>query len=89
MPPICDQQEWHQTVFPLLEETLLICGLGRKLGIVCFHPAYNTPSPAFLARHRFGHMHGLPTLRRYKHTGYPLQLDFSFTVANGNNVQVA
>ena len=55
--------EWRDDVFPLLEESLLACGLGRTLGIVCFHPSYTTPPPAFLARRRFGHMHGLPTLR--------------------------
>lgn len=58
-------EEWHRDVFPLLEETALAAGLGRTLGIVCFHPAYQVPSPEFLARHRFGHMHGVPTLRRW------------------------
>jgi len=54
---------WHQDVFPALEASVLASGLGRKLGVVCFHPAYDTPSPAFLRRNRFGHMHGPSKLR--------------------------
>uniref|UniRef100_A0A6V2VCB8 Uncharacterized protein n=1 Tax=Emiliania huxleyi TaxID=2903 RepID=A0A6V2VCB8_EMIHU len=81
--------EWHRTVFPLLEASVLAAGLGRTLGavlrsppavvaqaprsyprlieagIVCFHPQYETPSDAWLARHRFGHMHSPSKLRRY------------------------
>ena len=49
-------EEWHRTIFPLLEETILACGLGRTVGVVCFHPAYAIPPPEFLARHRFGHI---------------------------------
>lgn len=83
--------EWHRTVFPLLEASVLAAGLGRTLGavlrsppavvaqaprshprlieagIVCFHPQYETPSDAWLARHRFGHMHSPSKLRRYLH----------------------
>ena len=32
---------------------------------MCFHPQYETPSDAWLARHRFGHMHSPSKLRRY------------------------
>ena len=48
-----------------LEESVLHARLGRTLGIVCFHPAYETPSEAWLAKHRFGHMHAPSKLRRY------------------------
>ena len=57
--------EWHRTVFPLLEASVLAAGLGRTLGIVCFHPRYETPSEKWLATHRFGHMYAPATLRRY------------------------
>ena len=43
----------------------IAAGLGRQLGIVCFHPAYVTPDEAWLARHRFGHMHSARKLRGY------------------------
>lgn len=56
---------WRDVVFPSLESSVLAAGLGRTLGVVCFHPRYATPPPSFLARQRFGHMHGGPTLRRY------------------------
>ena len=32
-----------ELVFPLLESSVLSAGLGRTLGIVCFHPEYSTP----------------------------------------------
>lgn len=57
--------EWRDTIFPLLESGVIAAGLGRTVGIVCFHPAYDVPSPAYLAKHRFGHMHSLATLRRW------------------------
>lgn len=56
-------EEWRDVVFPMLEESLLASDLGRELGVVCFHPLYETPSREFLARHRFGHMHATETLR--------------------------
>ena len=52
-------------VFPLLEQGVLAAGLGRTIGIVSFHPAYEVPPPAILAKRRFGHMHSLATLRRW------------------------
>ena len=55
-------EEWHASVFPALEASVLAAGLGRDLGVVCFHPAYSTPPPEFLRRHRFGHMHPPPKL---------------------------
>jgi len=63
--PAWDDQwhSWHQDVFPALEASVLASGLGRELGVVCFHPAYDTPSPAFLRKNRFGHMHGPSKLR--------------------------
>ena len=57
--------EWCELVFPLLESSVLSAGLGRTLGIVCFHPEYSTPDAAYLARHRFGHMHSTDRLRRW------------------------
>ena len=57
--------EWYGLVFPLLECSVLSAGLGRTLGIVCFHPDYSTPDAAYLARHRFGHMHSTERLRRW------------------------
>lgn len=60
-----DFEAWSSTVFPLLEESVLVGKLGRELGIVCFHPHYSTPSDAWLARHRFGHMHSPTKLRAY------------------------
>ena len=54
-----------ELVFPLLESSVLSAGLGRTLGIVCFHPEYSTPDAAYLARHRFGHMHSTDRLRRW------------------------
>lgn len=56
-------EAWRDEVFPLLESGVLAAGLGRTLGIVCFHPGYTVPSPMHLARNRFGHMRSLGTLR--------------------------
>lgn len=56
---------WHQDVFPALESSVLASGLGRVLGVVCFHPSYSTPSLEFLRRNRFGHMHGPAKLRTW------------------------
>lgn len=56
---------WRDDIFPTLEASVLSAGLGRTLGVVCFHPEYATPPPSFLARQRFGHMYGVPTLRKY------------------------
>jgi hypothetical protein len=58
-------EEWYRDVFPLIEASVLAAGLGRSLGIVCFHPDYVTPSDEWLARHRFGHMHPTGRLRQY------------------------
>jgi hypothetical protein len=57
--------EWCHVVFPLLEAAVLAAGLGREIGIVCFHPEYVTPSTEWLARHRFGHMYSPQKLRTY------------------------
>ena len=57
--------EWYELVFPTLESSVLSAGLGRTLGIVCFHPDYSTPDAAYLARNRFGHMHSTERLRRW------------------------
>ena len=48
---------WQEDVFPVLEECVVASGLGRTLGVVCFHPNYATPAEAFLRKHRFGHMY--------------------------------
>ena len=58
-------EDWYRCVFPVLEASVLTSGLGRELGIVCFHPEYMTPDDGWLARHRFGHMHPSSRLRRY------------------------
>jgi hypothetical protein len=57
--------EWRDTIFPLLGNGVIAAGLGRTIGIVCFHPAYAVPSAAYLAKHRLGHMYSLATLRRW------------------------
>ena len=58
-------EEWRDHIFPLLEDGVIAAGLGRTIGIVCFHPNYEVPSAAHLAKHRFGHMHSVATLRRW------------------------
>lgn len=62
---------WRDAVFPMLEASVLATDLGRTLGVVCFHPHYSTPDPAFLARHRFGHMHSIDTLRSWTEAEAP------------------
>ena len=57
--------EWCRVVFPCLEASLLASRRSRELGIVCFHPLYEIPDVAWLARHRFGHMRSSPRLRSY------------------------
>merc|ERR1719247_514266 len=52
-----DVTTWVETVFPLLEESLVAARVSRDVGIVCFHPLYQTPSKLWLATHRFGHMY--------------------------------
>lgn len=56
---------WCEAVFPALEASVLAAGLSRTLGIVCFHPEYDTPPVAWLATHRFGHMHSDARLRAW------------------------
>ena len=51
--------------YSLLEESLVAAKVSRDVGIVCFHPRYETPSENWLATHRFGHMYAPKTLRRY------------------------
>ena len=65
LPHISPVSPRCELVFPLLESSVLSAGLGRTLGIVCFHPEYSTPDAAYLARHRFGHMHSTDRLRRW------------------------
>ena len=60
-----DLETWVEAVFPLLEESLVAARVSRDIGIVCFHPRYETPSEKWLATHRFGHMYAPATLRRY------------------------
>jgi hypothetical protein len=36
--------EWRDTIFPLLENGVVAAGLGRTVGIVCFHPAWHSRS---------------------------------------------
>ena len=60
-----DLETWVEAVFPLLEESLVAARVSRDIGIVCFHPRYETPSEKWLATHRFGHMYAPTTLRRY------------------------
>ena len=60
-----DVTTWVEAVFPLLEESLVAAKVSRDVGIVCFHPRYETPSEKWLATHRFGHMYAPKTLRRY------------------------
>ena len=60
-----DLETWVEAVFPLLEESLVAARVSRDVGIVCFHPRYETPSEKWLATHRFGHMYAPATLRRY------------------------
>mmetsp|Transcript_45891 Transcript_45891/g.103646 ORF Transcript_45891/g.103646 Transcript_45891/m.103646 type:complete len:636 (+) Transcript_45891:187-2094(+) len=56
---------WYREVFPALEASVLCSGLGRTLGIVCFHPDYHTPEAEWLRRHRFGHMYSAAKLRAW------------------------
>ena len=44
---------------------MLASGLGRSIGVVCFHPKYEIPSQKFLARRPFGHMRSTEKLRRW------------------------
>ena len=62
---------WCTEVFPVLEASLLASGLSRQLGIVCFHPEYETPSAQYLARHRFGHMHSQDRIRSWVQSERP------------------
>ena len=65
--PAWDQRwdDWCRVVFPTLEASLLSSGLSRVLGIVCFHPQYETPPVEYLARNRFGHMHSSERIREW------------------------
>ena len=60
-----DFAAWRDEVFPALEESVLASGLGRSIGVVCFHPKYEIPSQKFLARRPFGHMRSTEKLRRW------------------------
>ena len=57
--------KWCQVVFPLIEASLDAAGLDLELGVVCFHPLYETPPDTWLEHSRFGHMHRTSRLRDY------------------------
>ena len=50
---------------PRARGSVLASGLGRSIGVVCFHPKYEIPSQKFLARRPFGHMRSTEKLRRW------------------------
>jgi len=58
-------ESWHKRLFPVLEASILAAGLGREIGIVCFHPGYLTPAPDHLSRNPFGHLPSTKKLRSW------------------------
>jgi hypothetical protein len=50
-------------IFPLLENTVQILELTEQIGIVCFHPQYQTPDGRSFPG--FGHMHSVPRLYQW------------------------
>jgi hypothetical protein len=54
---------WTRIVFPILEVTVQVLDLTEQIGIVCFHPYYQTPDGRSFPG--FGHMHSLPRLQQW------------------------
>ena len=54
---------WTRLVFPIFEVTVQVLGLTEQIGIVCFHPYYQTPDGRSFPG--FGHMHSVPRLQQW------------------------
>ena len=54
---------WTRIVFPILEVTVQVLDLTDQIGIVCFHPYYQTPDGRSFPG--FGHMHSVPRLQQW------------------------
>jgi hypothetical protein len=54
---------WCTSIFPILEVSIQALDLTEEIGIVCFHPCYQTPDGRSFPG--FGHMHSVPRLRQW------------------------
>jgi hypothetical protein len=55
--------QWTRLVFPILEVSVQVLELTEQVGIVCFHPHYQTPDGRSFPG--FGHMHSVPRLQQW------------------------
>jgi hypothetical protein len=54
---------WSGPVFCLLENQVIAAELTDRIGVVCFHPHYQTPDGQSFPG--FGHMHSVPRLQQW------------------------
>jgi hypothetical protein len=70
---------WSGTVFQLLEEGVVIAGATEHIGIVCFHPYYQTPDGRSFPG--FGHMHSVVRLQQWL-VGHSLPTEIQTAIQN-------
>lgn len=61
---------WSGPVFAMLEAGVVVCGLEKQFGVVCFHPLYAIPDGTSFPG--FGHMHSVPRLQKWLKENDPL-----------------
>ena len=54
---------WAGEIFCLLETGVVVANAEKSLGVVCFHPKYETPDGSSFPG--FGHMHSVPRLKKW------------------------
>jgi hypothetical protein len=54
---------WSGPIFCLLENQVIAAELTDRVGVVCFHPQYQTPDGQSFPG--FGHMHSVPRLQQW------------------------
>jgi Protein of unknown function (DUF1415) len=62
---------WSGPVFCLLEAGVVVAGATASVGVVCFHPEYQTPDGSSFPG--FGHMHSVPRLQQWLNHYYQQQ----------------
>ena len=70
---------WTRIVFPILEAVVQVLDLKEEIGIVCFHPYYQTPDGRSFPG--FGHMHSVPRLQQWLRA-HVSQADMEMAIEN-------
>ena len=62
---------WTRIIFPICEATIQVLDLTEEIGVVCFHPHYQTPDGRSFPG--FGHMHSVPRLQQWLQDHRPFE----------------